>query len=299
MRASGVRRAFTLKELLITIGVVAVIGVLLAAWGLSALSQLRSDARRNYDSSHIRAILQGLVMWAGNNQDRYPLPSLVDLKDATVAEPGPSKDTTANIMSMLVYQGLIPVDFCVSPAEVNASIRVMEGYEFHDPKKAVRPGEALWDPAFSADFVNGVGNLSYAHRLPSGPRLKEWGNTFNENLPVVGNRGPEIKSAAKGKAPNVTYTLVNPKSNTLLIHGSRTKWEGNLGYNDNHTSYEVGPSGLEFAGGKRLTYIDAAGTAWDDNLFYDEPDDPTGANAFLGIFTKAGPAPSDFVSIWD
>lgn len=295
MRSSGAQRAFTIKELLITIGVI----LLLAMVGLVFLARLERTHRRLGDSAQIRGILQGMVLWAGNNQDRYPLPSILDVKDATVAEPGPAKDTTANIVSMLVYYGHFGPSHCISPAEVNTNIRVMEGYEFHDPKAAVRPGEALWDPAFSADFVNGVGNLSYAHRLPSGPRLKEWSNTFNENLPVVGNRGPQIKSATKGKAPTVTYKLVNPKSNTLLIHGSRTKWEGNLGYNDNHMNHEVRPSGLEFADGKRLTYTDAAGVAWDDNLFYDEPDDPTGANALLGIFIKAGPAPSDFVSIWD
>lgn len=294
MRASGAttHRGLTIFELHITLCIIAVVAIILLV--------VLSSQRRNHhggsamrDATQVRGILYGMVIWAGNNQDRYPLPSLVDVKDATVIEPGPAKDTTANIMSILIYQGMIPVDMCVSPAEVNRNIAMMEGYEFTKPTKAVRPDEALWDPAFSADFTNGTGNFSYAHRPPSGPRLKEWANTFNAQLPVIGNRGPQITSATKGKPPKVTYTLANPNSNSLLIHGSRNQWEGSVGYNDNHVNFETQING------STAEYTDAAGVKWHDHLFYDEPDDPTGANAFLGIFIKAGPAPSDFVSIWD
>ena len=34
-----------------------------------------------------------------------------------------------------------------------------------------------------------------------------------------------------------------------------------------------------------------------DNRFFDEPGDP--ANAYLGIFTKAGKEAADFTAIWD
>lgn len=290
MRDSGVtllhRRAFTLVELLIILVVLAVIAAVIVVTQMPRGSAMR-------DATQVRGILQGMVIWAGNNQDRYPLPSLVDVNNATVAEQGAFKDTTANIYSMLIWTGALPVDLCVSPSEVNRNIAVMEGYEFKDPRRAVKPAEALWDPAFSADFTAGPSHFSYAHRPPAGPRLKEWANTFNPLMPVIGNRGPQIASATKGKPPKVSYTLARPGSNTLLIHGSRNKWEGSIGYNDNHVNFETATNGTT------AEYADAAGVKWSDNLFYDEPDDPTGANAFLGVFIKAGPAPSDFVSIWD
>ena len=39
------------------------------------------------------------------------------------------------------------------------------------PKAAVNPANALWDPAFNADFTGGkTGNDSYAHVQPAGAR---------------------------------------------------------------------------------------------------------------------------------
>ena len=46
----------------------------------------------------------------------------------------------------------------------------------------------------------------------------------------------------KGKS---RWTLTNDQygtgSNTLLIHGGRTTWEGNIAYNDNHITFETRP----------------------------------------------------------
>jgi hypothetical protein len=83
---------------------------------------------------------------------------------------------------------------------------------------------------------------------------------------------------------------VDKNSLTFLIHGSRTKWEGNIGYNDNHVNFETTLD----AG---ATYTGAGGKKRPDLLFLDEPDFPD--NNFLGIFTTAGPERKDFTSIWD
>lgn len=97
-------------------------------------------------------------------------------------------------------------------------------------------------------------------------------------------------SVTKHKDGTVTPNWAIPNSNTLLIHGTKNKWEGQV---DNHVDFGL----QEWVEGG--TYTDAAGKKWTDLLFYDEPDDAAGTNAFLGIFIKAGPERKDFKAIWD
>src|SRR5690606_16076927 len=111
---------------------------------------------------------------------------------------------------------------------------------YSNPGSAPDPAKALWDPAFSADFTGGrTGNFSYGHALPAGVRLEDWTNNFSATQVIVGNRGPQIASAARDKKGGLSPVLANKASNTLLIHGSRTSWEGNIAYNDNHVNFET------------------------------------------------------------
>ena len=66
---------------------------------------------------------------------------------------------------------------------------------------------------------------------------------------AMGNRGPVYT----GDAVNGWTLEDGPggnESQTLLIHGSRVKWEGNIGYNDNHVNFETrpDPEGLDRGG---------------------------------------------------
>ncbi|MEK6703885.1 MAG: hypothetical protein AABZ53_16620, partial [Planctomycetota bacterium] len=169
-------------------------------------------------------------------------------------------------------------------------------YYYAEPPTAVNPKLALWDPAFSADFTAATpGNFSYAHMLPSGPRIAIWSNTFEATQAVLGNRGPLISGVAKLPSGKIAPQY-NRSSNTRLIHGSRTEWEGKIAYNDNHVNYE---SSLWGDDSKIYMYKDTSGALWPDLLHYDEPDDQLGTNNFLGIFTTSGKTPGEFRSIWD
>lgn len=273
------------------------------------LHKARSSARQIKDAAHVRGIHQALVIFANNNQDQYPLPSALDIENATVAlgegEDARSKDLTNHIFSMLIFQGSVSPELCVSPAETNDRIRIDKNYSYDTPAKAAKPEDALWDPAFAADFTaKVVGNFSYGHIQTSDGRLKMWTNTFDAREAVLGNRGPEVDAAGiiRGEKGNVDkVTTKNEKSKTFGIHGGPNTWEGNIAFNDNHVDFLTTLKPPTDSKGKAITYnLDEKGEKKaDDVLFYDETDAYEGTNIFLGIFTKAGKKPEEFHAIWD
>ena len=103
------RKGFTLIELLVVIAIIALlIGIL-----LPALGKARRSARQLKDSTQIRGILQGMVIFAGSNNDLYPLPSKLDRSGKTlqgkhdndVPEEKFKNDLTRHIFSKLIFDG--------------------------------------------------------------------------------------------------------------------------------------------------------------------------------------------------
>jgi len=222
------RRGFTLVELAAVLGVAGALGCLdLAATSGqpgSALGSARASARRLKDSTHVRGIHQAFVIWAQNNKDLYPLPSVVDAADATVKDQGTEKDTTANVMSMMVYNGSISTEILVSPVEKNPAVAVYDRYEFDAPTGTVKPAAALWDPKLSAELGPMKGKISYAHLQPFGERLKRWSNTFSASEVVLTTRGPEIASAVKNADGTISPKLARADSIALRLFGDGKSW---------------------------------------------------------------------------
>jgi hypothetical protein len=317
------RRGFTIADLAGTIVGMTLLaassGVLLGM-GLGTddeqdeqTTKTRATARKVKDATHIRGIHQSFVLFAQNNMDRYPLPSALDISGDTVAGTPESKDTTANIYSILVYQNFLTPELLVSPVETNKQIEVYGKYSYTEPAKAVNPRKALWDPSFSGDFTGTAkSHASYAHAMPWKGRLDgPWSNSFDSSQAVVCNRGPEIKDVAYNEQnTEATMLLANSKSRTLHFFDASEEprkdddpvlWRGNIVFNDNSLHFRTS----KYGDGQTVTEKDVGMFRFSeerkrpDLAFYNEDPNPKEDNQFLGIFLTSGKARSDWKSIWD
>lgn len=297
------RRGFTLIELLV---VISIIGLLISIL-LPSLGKARTAARQIKDAANLRSIQQGMVLWAQNHDDNYPLPSLLDRSNATMSTAGQSasvKDNSGNIFSILIYNGFFPPELAVSSAEVNPRIVRDTKYEYQFPSLALTPESALWDPGFagfpgeSGGSGTGtgrrqgtlVGNLSFAHTAPFGQHATTWRSTFDSRQASLANRGPSYDGSA-GQW-RLRAGVSGQESNRLKIFGGKNTWGGNVAFNDTHVSYLTNPDTDQLP----ITYRFAVNGArtWGDNVFVNEDESngtplgeqfaEPGTNAYLKIY---------------
>ena len=296
------RTGFSLVELLVVVLIIALlIGIL-----IPTLGAVRERAQRAKDTTQLRNIVQGLEVWAGNHDGDYPLPSRLDRDDATVAtSEAYQKDNSGNILSVMIWNDIIPPEALVNPAESSVRIGVDEGYQFETPEKAVDPSRAVFDPGFAgvplesgtATGTGGrrlgeggeiVGGTSYATVIPFGPRQGQWRSSGGKARPVVADRGPEYMGVAGNWSLRSGATGTG--SNTLRIFGLSGRWRGNVAWTDGRVEFFTRP---DPSPQMTRTFPNAAGggAGLSDNIFVNENDD----NGFLSMEQNPGQNDNTFL----
>ncbi len=267
------RKAFTLIELLVVIAIIALlIGIL-----LPALGKARASARQIKDSTQIRGVHQGMVLFAQSNGDLYPIPSTLDKANQTIIATA-AKDDPGAVLSSLIFGNYFSPELCVSPAEQSAQIAIDTNYYLSIPPaaKSSTTGanattQALWDPEFYGSPAEGhfptpatntgnkplgyntgtdtSGNNSYAMTPFFGGRRSKWNSTLQSTEAVIGNRGP-------------TYTLTTPAdTGTFALVPNSTA----------PTPWTSGAVGTNAPGSQSTTLqIHGGRTSWEGNIAYND-----------------------------
>jgi prepilin-type N-terminal cleavage/methylation domain-containing protein len=221
------KRGFTLIELLVVIAIIALLIGLL----LPALAKAQRNAKTAKDRSNIKEVHATSLVFANENKGRLPTPGLIDrLPDPYVGDVsgvGPEDFTqnySAALYSAMIAQEYYNTDLLIGPTEQNPVVEEMPVYDY----SSFDPGaDRYWDPNFLVDLENGdVCHTSYAHMALCGQRKRvKW---------LDSQYAGDVMYSTRGTRDGVLDGPEFDFSPTLLLHGSKREWVGNVAFNDNH-----------------------------------------------------------------
>ena len=278
------RRGLTLVEILLMIDVAALVLPLV----LSELFHYHHhrDAPTLRCATQLKQIHQAWVMWGEDHAGQSPLPT--KLSSTTAEKSVNSGDSTANLHSIIIFNGYMDPDVVVCPGETNPNIVIDDDYDRGGPDSVLAETDQ-WDWRFRCDIDganNSWSNVSYANWAPVGDRVAtDWWSTLDSHFPVFGDRGPKDG-------------IPNRESLSYQNHGSGHKWKGNVVFADGHVPQVTfdkkseNPFILDGA-----VWLDAiTGQEMPDNLFAND-DKANGSDTWLGVFRRSDE--SGAIPIWD
>lgn len=253
-------RAFTLVELLVVIAVIAILIGLL----LPALSNVRNRARSATDATQVMQVLKAMIIMAQEDpQQRLPTPSKINrlanmstgvaTQMQGMGEENPLENTTANLYSACIAKEAFGTDILIGPTEYSGSNVVemgkatsigMPADTTYDLTQYNPSADKYWDTKF---YCNLNGNTppagqsavcysSYAHQPIFGQRKAlSWRAVGDSARPLMGTRGPF--HANDGPNSSITNPTDLKDSPTLLLHGSKKEWDGNIVFGDGHFEF--------------------------------------------------------------
>ena len=218
------RKGFTLIELLVVMAIIALLLGLL----LPALAKARATARQVKSATQLNQIHKGFMILSINDNDIFPTPGRIN-RCGTTPGKGPedkSVNSHANLYGACISGEVFTPQLLVDPSEASGNVAIASTY---DIERYSPPADVYWDDndfsRFKAD-LDGTCNTSYATMLLNGNRkARQWNKSLDSKYAVLGNRGVEDSSYDEQEYMS---------SKTLLIHGGRKEWIGNICFNDNH-----------------------------------------------------------------
>jgi len=190
------RRAFTAIELIVVLTVV-VVGLVVVGLVLPLLGRPRGHARSMQNSTQVRGIHSGLVLFAQGNNTYYP--GLGPEGGSGESVNGDSALTVENRMRLLIEDNYFTGEYIISPSETK--------------------------PEYDGTGRLAKENNSYAllALTGEGERVKEWRETSNSESVVVADR-----------AISTEHGLVSVHTRKA---GEVDLWRGSVGFNDNHVEF--------------------------------------------------------------
>lgn len=215
---------FTLIELLVVISIIA----LLIGFLLPALGAARRSARRMENGTQIRGMQTGFILFSNDNNTYYPGYDSdgKNAFDAIAASPiqwGSSAgddDDIGTVYALMLTGEYFTPDYMVSPLDNIIPIAAPGGN-----LGTVVKGNATVGASYSYAILdtNDLGD----------ERRKEWKDTSNALAPVIADPSSDIRP----DLARISYHSEVPSTGPGAGN-SDLDYEGNVGWNDNHVTFQ-------------------------------------------------------------